>query len=96
MLPRSLRKGLLSSPLHIAGVAQSAEHLHGKEGVRGSIPLSGSTSRRTARRSSWLDVLAISDAAAVGVVNAGCCLGTALITGGWTYAGCGGFGAPPA
>jgi hypothetical protein len=96
MLPRSLRKGLLSSPLQIAGVAQSAEHLHGKEGVRGSIPLSGSTSRRTARRSSGLDLLAISDAAAVGVVNPGCCLGTALITGGWTYAACGGFGAPPA
>src|SRR5881296_933762 len=40
MVPRSLRNGLLSSA-H-AGVAQSAEHLHGKEGVRGSIPLSGS------------------------------------------------------
>src|SRR5207344_2442864 len=33
-----------------AGVAQSAEHLHGKEGVRGSSPLSGSNRRATAGR----------------------------------------------
>ncbi len=33
-----------------AGVAQSAEHLHGKEGVRGSSPLSGSDRRGIARR----------------------------------------------
>ena len=34
----------------LAGVAQSAEHLHGKEGVRGSSPLSGSNRRATAGR----------------------------------------------
>src|SRR6266511_2990044 len=44
MVPRRLRKGLLSSPLHVAGVAQSAEHLHGKDGVRGAIPRPGSAS----------------------------------------------------
>jgi hypothetical protein len=42
MVPRSPRLGLLSSRLHTAGVAQSAEHLHGKEGVSGSNPDSGS------------------------------------------------------
>ena len=36
---------LLSSP-RAAGVAQSAERLHGKEEVRGSIPLSGSATLR--------------------------------------------------
>ena len=34
-------------PESLAGVAQTAEHLHGKEGVRGSIPLSGSTQSRS-------------------------------------------------
>src|SRR4029453_14464803 len=43
MVPLSLGWGLLSSRLHTAGVAQSAEHLHGKEVVRGSIPRSGSS-----------------------------------------------------
>jgi hypothetical protein len=34
--------GRRNKPKEYAGVAQSAEHLHGKEGVRGSSPLSGS------------------------------------------------------
>jgi hypothetical protein len=33
----------LLSSAPVAGVAQSAERLHGKEEVRGSIPLSGSS-----------------------------------------------------
>ena len=44
MVPRVATSPLLSSA-PVAGVAQSAERLHGKEEVRGSIPLSGSPLR---------------------------------------------------
>src|SRR3954447_4869712 len=43
---KGVRSPALVSGPHAAGVAQSAERLHGKEEVRGSIPLSGSLQHR--------------------------------------------------
>ena len=49
------RRRMLSATFSVglAGVAQSAECLHGKEEVRGSIPLSGST-HKALRSAQWM------------------------------------------